>query len=44
MTGAPLFAMELILAVPSDTPLASLREQLARVCDALNIDWTLAPL
>jgi len=42
--GAPVFAMELIVAVPSDTPAQTLRDELARVCDSLNIDWQLAPL
>ena len=43
-TGAPLFAMDLIIAVPSDTPIQELRNGLARVCDSLNIDWHLALL
>jgi glycine cleavage system transcriptional repressor len=44
VTGAPVFAMDLVVAVPSDTPIQTLREELARVCDALNIDWHLAAL
>ena len=44
VTGAPVFAMELVIAVPSDTPVQRLRDELARVCDELNIDWQLAPL
>jgi glycine cleavage system transcriptional repressor len=43
-TGAPVFAMDLVLAVPNDTQLERLREELARVCDSLNIDWQLAQL
>lgn len=44
MTGAPLFAMELILSVPAVTQVAELRERLGEVCDDLNIDWRLTPL
>jgi glycine cleavage system transcriptional repressor len=44
VTGAPVFAMDLVIAVPSDTPMPQLREELGRVCDALNIDWHLAAL
>ena len=44
VTGAPVFAMDLTVAVPGDTPMQKLREELGRVCDALNIDWHLAPL
>ena len=44
ITGAPIFAMELIVAVRADTSVAKLREELAGVCDLLNIDWHLAAL
>jgi glycine cleavage system transcriptional repressor len=44
VTGAPVFAMDLVLAVPNDTPVQKLRGELARVCDSLNIDWHLAPI
>jgi glycine cleavage system transcriptional repressor len=44
VTGAPVFAMDLVIAVPSDTPIQKLRDELARICDALNIDSDLAPL
>jgi glycine cleavage system transcriptional repressor len=44
VTGAPIFAMQLVIAVPHDTPIPQLREQLAAVCDSLNIDWQLALL
>jgi glycine cleavage system transcriptional repressor len=42
-TGAPVFAMELVIAVPDDTPVERLDQELARVCDLLDIDWRLAP-
>jgi glycine cleavage system transcriptional repressor len=44
MTGAPVFSLDMILAVPSDTSLIDLRSEVARVCDALNIDWSLGAL
>jgi glycine cleavage system transcriptional repressor len=44
VTGAPVFAMDLTIAVPGDTPMQKLREELGRVCDGLNIDWHLAAL
>jgi glycine cleavage system transcriptional repressor len=44
VTAAPVFSMEVVIAVPNDTPVQELRDALARVCDSLNIDWNLAPL
>jgi glycine cleavage system transcriptional repressor len=41
VTGAPIFAMDLIIAVPHETPMQKLRDELASVCDSLNIDWHL---
>src|SRR5437773_5980310 len=41
VTGAPIFAMDLVIAVPQDTPLQKLRDELAALCDSLNIDWHL---
>lgn len=41
ITGTPLFEMELVVAVPADTPVAVLREAVGRACDELNIDWQL---
>lgn len=42
-TGAPMFEMELIVAIPKSTPLSQLRQDIARLCDELNVDWTLDP-
>jgi glycine cleavage system transcriptional repressor len=42
-TGAPVFEMELVVAVPRSAPLAKLREQLGKLCDELNIDWQFGP-
>jgi glycine cleavage system transcriptional repressor len=44
VTGAPVFTMDLVIAVPSGTPIQKLRDELGRVCESLNIDWHLAPL
>jgi glycine cleavage system transcriptional repressor len=44
ITAAPVFAMDLIVAVPNDIPVPKLRDELARICDPLNIDWHLAAL
>lgn len=38
-TGAPMFEMELVVAIPRSTSLAKLRSQLSTLCDDLNIDW-----
>ena len=43
-TGAPMFDMELILSVPNTTSLSTLRQNLAVVCDELNVDWNLEPV
>jgi glycine cleavage system transcriptional repressor len=44
VTGAPVFEMELVLAVPGETSLATLRERIAQLCDDLNMDWQLTAL
>lgn len=42
ITGTPLFEMEMVMSVPASTPVAKLRQDLAAICDDLNIDWHLA--
>ncbi len=42
-TGAPVFEMDLVIAVPRTASLSQLREKLGKLCDELNIDWQLAP-
>jgi glycine cleavage system transcriptional repressor len=44
VTGAPIFAMDLVVTVPVDASLPQLIDELGGVCEALNIDWTLTPL
>jgi glycine cleavage system transcriptional repressor len=43
-TGTPLFTMQLVVSVPASTPVAEVRQQLGRLCDELNIDWSLSAL
>jgi glycine cleavage system transcriptional repressor len=43
-TNAPLFEMELVVAVPQSVPVAELRAALGRLCDELNVDWHLTAL
>jgi glycine cleavage system transcriptional repressor len=43
-TNAPLFEMELVVAVPAELHIAELRERLGALCDDLNIDWQLTAL
>lgn len=43
-TGAPIFEMDVAMAAPGHLPLSRLRQELARLCDQLNIDWTLSGL
>ena len=40
-TGAPMFELEAVLAVPRATQLSHLRQQLAAACDEINMDWDL---
>jgi glycine cleavage system transcriptional repressor len=44
VTGAPVFAMELVVSVPNATPIGDVRSTLARLCGELNLDWQLAAL
>jgi len=42
-TGAPVFEMESVLAVPRSTPVAQVRQRLGAMCDEMNMDWELNP-
>lgn len=44
VTGAPVFAMDLVIAVPAQASVRTLRAELEAVCDPLNIDWHLTAL
>ncbi len=37
-TGTPLFSMDMVVTVPVDTPLKSVREDLEQLCAELNCD------
>ena len=37
-TGAPLFSMDMIIAVPPDVKVKSVRDELEELCDELNCD------
>jgi glycine cleavage system transcriptional repressor len=38
-TGAPMFEMDLVITIPAATAVHTLREQLGKLCDELNVDW-----
>lgn len=40
-TGAPLFELEAVLAVPRATQLSQLRQKLGAACEEINMDWDL---
>lgn len=42
-TGAPLFAIQLSIAVPVDMPIATLREDFMDLCDRINLDAIIEP-
>jgi glycine cleavage system transcriptional repressor len=42
-TGAPMFELEAVLAVPRATQLSQLRQKLRIACDEINMDWDLTP-
>lgn len=37
-TGAPIFSMDMIIALPKEVPLKKLREELEKLCAELNCD------
>lgn len=43
-TGAPVFVMHIIISIPADLQLISLRDEFLDFCDRLNIDAILEPL
>ena len=42
-TGAPVFEMESVFAVPKSTQVKDLRQKLGALCDEMNMDWELKP-
>ena len=43
-TGAPMFAVQMIVNVPSRIHVAQLREEFMEFCDSLNLDAILEPV
>ena len=43
-TGAPMFAVQMAVNVPSSIHIAQLREEFLEVCDRLNLDAILEPV
>jgi glycine cleavage system transcriptional repressor len=41
ITGAPVFAMELVLAIGPTVGVGRLREAIGKLCDQYNMDWEL---
>lgn len=42
-TGAPVFTLEMTVEIPSDTHIATLREEFIDFCEELNLDAALEP-
>ncbi len=42
-TGSPMFSVHMLLDVPADTHIASLREEFQTFCDQLNLDAGIEP-
>jgi glycine cleavage system transcriptional repressor len=43
-TGAPMFAVQLVVHIPAKIHIAALREEFMDLCDQLNLDAILEPL
>ena len=41
-TGTPMFALHMTVEIPSDQPIAKLREEFITMCDELNLDATMS--
>ena len=44
VTGTPMFRMTIIAEVPQEVPVRQVREELASLCDELNMDFTMEAL
>ena len=42
-TGSPMFSMRLVVDIPSDMAIATLREEFLDFCDELNLDAVIEP-
>jgi glycine cleavage system transcriptional repressor len=43
-TGAPMFALQMVVQVPSKLHISQLREEFMDFCDSLNLDAILEPV
>jgi glycine cleavage system transcriptional repressor len=43
-TGAPLFSIQMVVAIPIDTAIAGLREEFMELCDRINLDAIIEPM
>ena len=43
-TGTPMFSINMVVNIPSDTRIATLREEFLDFCDDLNMDAVLEPI
>jgi glycine cleavage system transcriptional repressor len=43
-TGAPLFAIQMVVAVPVSMAIATLREEFMELCDRINLDAIIEPM
>jgi glycine cleavage system transcriptional repressor len=43
-TGTPMFSVNMSVGIPSETHIASLRDEFMEFCDALNLDAVLEPI
>ena len=43
-TGAPVFEMDVAIAVPTELPLSQLRQKLEELCDEMNVNWQISSM
>ena len=43
-TGAPMFAVQMVVNIPASVHLAQLREEFMEMCDQMNLDAILEPI
>ena len=43
-TGAPMFAVQMAVSIPSSEPISRLRDEFMELCDRLNLDALLEPV
>jgi glycine cleavage system transcriptional repressor len=43
-TGAPMFALQMAINIPTTVPISLLRDEFLELCDRLNLDAILEPV